>query len=214
MGREVPLGAGILRIEAKEQEGFTMELNEDTLLGAALGIGLLVFLKTVVLLIFTKGSFARILETRRLALLMLKGQDFVAKEEIAKSPFAHYGPQLRLLGLLQRDANLLDFLLEDISGVSDASIAAAVRDIQPKARLALGKYLTVAPCVEEKEGALLEVPSGYTPSQYSITGNVPPHPPYKGEVRHRGWKAISMNLPPLAKGDAGLILAPVEVEVA
>jgi len=191
-----------------------MELNSDTLLGAALGIGLMVFLTTVILLIMTKGSFGRIFETRRVALMMLKGQDFVEAEKVSSSPNAHYGPQLRLLGMLQRDAKLLDFLLENIKGLEDATIAAAVRDIQPKARIALGKYLTVAPLVDEIEGALLEVPLGYNPTEFSITGNVPPQAPYKAVVRHRGWKAISMNLPPLAKGDDGLILAPVEVEVA
>ncbi len=191
-----------------------MDWNRDTLMGAAIGVVLLVFLKTVVLLIFTKGSFSRIFEARRVALSMLKGKNFVEADNTPSFNTSDYGPQLRLLGLLQRDAKLLDFLMEDIRGLEDASIAAAVRDIQPKARQALGKYLTVAPCVDEMEGTQLEIPKGYNPSQYSITGNVPPQAPYKGEVRHRGWKAISINLPPLAKGDNGLTLAPVEVEVA
>ncbi len=191
-----------------------MELNLDHFKGAGAAIAVLIALKIVVLLILSKGAIPRILSAMKLCWKSLTGQDFVPAEEKAKETLVDHGPQLRLLGLLQRDASLVDFLMEDITGVEDGPIAAAVRDLQPKARQCLKKFLDLGPCLEQSEGTKVEVPAGYHPSRYRITGNVPPHAPYWGEVRHRGWKANSVAIPPLAPGEDGLILAPAEVEVS
>lgn len=191
-----------------------MELNLDHFKGAGVAIALLITLKVVVLLILSKGAIPRILSAISLCWKSLTGQDFVPAGQKPKEVPVDHGPQLRLLGLLQRDASLVDFLMEDITGVEDAPIAAAVRDIQPKARLALKKYLELGPCLDQTEGTQVEVPAGYHPSQYRISGNVPPHAPYRGELRHRGWKANKVAIPPLALGEDGLILAPAEVEVS
>lgn len=191
-----------------------MELNLDHFKGAVMAIGLLIALKIVVLLVLSKGAIPRIFATCSLCWKSLTGGDFVPAGQKPKEVPADHGPQLRLLGLLQRDASLVDFLMEDITGVEDGPIAAAVRDIQPKARLALKKYLELGPCLDQTEGTRVEVPAGYHPSQFRITGNVPPHPPYRGELRHRGWKATRVSIPPLAQGEDGMILAPAEVEVS
>jgi len=41
---------------------------------------------------------------------------------------------IRLLGLLQREARLLDFLMENLSAYTDDQIGASVRDIQVKSQ--------------------------------------------------------------------------------
>ena len=191
-----------------------MELNLDHFKGAGIAIGILIALKIVVLLVLSKGALLRIFPAISIYWKSLTGQDFVPAKPIVKDTPIDLGPQVRLLGLLQRDANLVDFLMEDITGVEDGPIAAAVRDIQPKARLALKKYLELGPCLEQTEGTQVVVPAGYHPSLYRITGNVPPHAPYHGELRHRGWKANKVAIPSLAQAEDGLILAPAEVEVS
>src|SRR4051794_32436639 len=44
---------------------------------------------------------------------------------------------VQLLALFQRDARLLDFLMEDLSGYADAQVGAAVREVHAGARKTL-----------------------------------------------------------------------------
>ena len=46
---------------------------------------------------------------------------------------------LQLLSILQRDARLVDFLMEDVAAYSDDQIGAAVRDIHRQSREALNR---------------------------------------------------------------------------
>ena len=48
---------------------------------------------------------------------------------------------LQILGILQRDSRLIDFLMEDISAYSDDQVGAAVRDLHQQCRDSLGRYL-------------------------------------------------------------------------
>jgi hypothetical protein len=51
------------------------------------------------------------------------------------------------------------------------------------------------------------------PNRIKLIGNVPASGKVAGgTLRHRGWMASSVNLPPLGKQDAA-VLAPAEVEV-
>ncbi len=52
---------------------------------------------------------------------------------------------VQILSILQRDARLIDFLMEDISGYSDEQVGAAVRDVQEQSRTSLGRYLQARP---------------------------------------------------------------------
>jgi hypothetical protein len=46
-----------------------------------------------------------------------------------------------------------------------------------------------------------------------IVGNVPAQGSARGIVRHRGWRAVRVELPPLPASEARRVLAPAEVEV-
>jgi hypothetical protein len=35
----------------------------------------------------------------------------------------------------------------------------------------------------------------------------------RGVLRHRGWRATAVNLPPLPEGSARAVIAPAEVEI-
>ncbi|MBZ2186562.1 MAG: DUF2760 domain-containing protein [Bryobacter sp.] len=125
---------------------------------------------------------------------------------------------LQLLGLLQRDARLVDFLMEDISAYSDEQVGAAVRNIQENSRATLGRYLRLEPVIDGVEGAVTQLTAaGALRSEAAaikLLGNVPADGNVKaGLLRHKGWKVEKIELPAMA-GKANLkILAPAEIEV-
>ena len=46
-----------------------------------------------------------------------------------------------------------------------------------------------------------------------VTGNVHGEPPYRGVVRHPGWRSLALKLPEQTGGGDASIVAPAEVEV-
>jgi len=125
------------------------------------------------------------------------------------------GPDLRILAVLQRDGRLVDFLMEDLDGYADAQVGAAVRDIHRGCRKALKDYLSIEPTLPGAEGSAVEVPAGFDPAQIRLSGDIKGSPPFKGVLKHHGWRVKSVHLPALpgARADAA-ILAPAEVEVS
>lgn len=125
------------------------------------------------------------------------------------------GPDLRVLTILQRDGRLVDFLQEDIDGYSDPQIGAAVRDIHKGCRKALHAYLTIEPVLTDDEESEVTVAAGFDPASIRVTGNVAGSPPFRGVLKHRGWRVKSAQLPviPGARDDTS-ILAPAEVEIS
>ncbi|MGA2183177.1 MAG: DUF2760 domain-containing protein [Bryobacteraceae bacterium] len=120
---------------------------------------------------------------------------------------------LQLLAILQRDARLLDFLMEDISGYADDQVGAAVRNLHEQARSALTRHLQLAPVIDGVEGtyAKLESPE---PNTVKLLGNVPASGKAAGGMlRHKGWRATRIDLPTLAAGQKAEILAPAEIEI-
>lgn len=124
------------------------------------------------------------------------------------------GEPLRLLALLQSEARLLDFLLEDIGGYQDAQVGQAVRDIHRKAQGVLKQHLTLEPIVAGTEGDQVTVPAGFDPSAIRVLGNVTGQPPYTGEVQHPGWRVRELKLSPLPAGQDAFVVQPAEVQLA
>ncbi len=140
--------------------------------------------------------------------------DFASRVEPLFSR-APTGPDLRVLAVLQRDGRLVDFLQEDIDGYADAQVGAAVRDIHRGCRKALRDYLTVEPVLNDPEEATVLVPADFDPATIRLSGNVSGSPPFKGVLKHHGWRVKSVHLPvmPGARDDFA-VLAPAEVEIA
>jgi hypothetical protein len=128
-------------------------------------------------------------------------------------PAKRSGEPLRLLRLLQRDAKMVDFLMQDISGASDGEIAVFVRDMHPKAQKVLQEHVTIAPVLRQAEGETVEVPRGFDPSAIQLLGNLTGQPPYRGTLKHAGWRATDYKLPAPAEGLDELVLAPAEVDL-
>lgn len=122
---------------------------------------------------------------------------------------------LQILQILQRDARLIDFLMEDIAGYADDQVGAAVRTLHADSKATLNRHLTLAPVIDGVEGTYqkLDPSKAPDPNRIKLIGNVPASGKVPGgTLRHRGWSVSSVNLPSLGKQDPS-ILAPAEVEV-
>jgi hypothetical protein len=122
---------------------------------------------------------------------------------------------LQVLHLLQRDSRLIDFLMEDITSYTDDQIGAAVRTLHTESKASLARHFMLNPVIDGVEGTYQKLDSSKAPdpNRIKLIGNVPANGKVAGgTLRHRGWMASSVNLPPLGKQDP-TILAPAELEV-
>jgi hypothetical protein len=131
--------------------------------------------------------------------------------EPASPPFQS---AVQMLSILQREGRLIDFLQEDLSAYEDSQIGAAVRNIHQGCKDALTGHVELKPIYQEAEGVSITVPPGFDSRAVRLTGNVTGNPPFKGVLRHRGWRVARIELPKTTAGPKeDLIVAPAEVEV-
>lgn len=119
---------------------------------------------------------------------------------------------LQFLAILQRDSRLVDFLMEDIAPYSDDQIGAAVRELHDQCRDSVARYVTLTPVIDGVEGTFAKAPSS-DPNLVKFVGNVPAKPPAGGTLRHKGWRAATVNLPALPARQDAAIIAPAEIEI-
>jgi len=123
------------------------------------------------------------------------------------------GEPLRLLAVLQAEARLVDFLMEDLSGASDQQIGMGVREVQKKAAATLKKHVTFEPVMGGTEGDRVTVAKGFDPSAVRLTGNVTGEAPFSGELQHGGWRVKQYTLPAVADGQDPMVIQPAEVQI-
>ncbi|WP_437479558.1 DUF2760 domain-containing protein [Sorangium sp. So ce1014] len=132
---------------------------------------------------------------------------------IEPAPAPGVSSALQLLSLLQREGRLVDFLEQDIASFGDADVGVAARMVHEGCRKALRSHAKLAPVRREEEGAKVTLESGYNPSEIKLIGNVSGSAPYRGALRHRGWRVDELSLPTPVAGHDARILAPAEVEL-
>ncbi len=120
---------------------------------------------------------------------------------------------LQLLALLQRDARLIDFTEENLADYADADIGAAARLVHEGCRKVLREHFTIAPVRAEEEESRITLVEGFDASAIRLTGNVVGKAPFKGTLRHRGWRVNDVRLPKLSEGHDASICAQAEVEL-
>lgn len=125
---------------------------------------------------------------------------------------------VQILSLLQREARLVDFLMEDIGPFTDDQVGAVVRDIHKNSRETLARHVTVSPVVDGVEGTMTTLASvgldAKDTTRLRLIGKVPADGGVKaGILRHRGWKVDKIELPALPGGKKLMVIAPAEVEV-
>jgi hypothetical protein len=125
----------------------------------------------------------------------------------------HRDGALALLALLQREGRLVDFLQEPLDGFSDADIGAAARDVHRGCRKVLEQHLSLEPVMPGSEEARVAVPKGFDPAEVRLIGEAHGEPPFRGTLRHHGWRVVDARFPALADGVDRAVLAPAEVEL-
>jgi hypothetical protein len=118
---------------------------------------------------------------------------------------------LLLLSMLQREGRLIDFCEEDLAGFPDAQIGAAARTVHSGCRKVLREALVYKPIRSESEGGAIEVPGGFDPRAIRLTGSIQGNPPFKGVLKHHGWRVVELRMP-AGSGDP-TVIAPAEVEL-
>jgi hypothetical protein len=131
----------------------------------------------------------------------------------ALPPERVHASALALLGALQREGRLIDFLRQDVAGFSDEEIGAAARVVHGGCARVLQQGFDFEPAVKECEGEAIAVPVGFDAQRIRLTGNVTGQPPYRGTVRHHGWVARSIRLPSVSEALDPRVLAAAEVEL-
>lgn len=125
----------------------------------------------------------------------------------------HRDGALAVLALLQREGRLVDFLQEPLDGFSDADIGAAARDVHRGCRKVIEQHLSLEPVMPGAEEAKVAVPKGFDPAEIRLIGEAKGEPPFRGTLRHHGWRVVDARLPALAEGIDRMVIAPAEVEL-
>jgi len=120
---------------------------------------------------------------------------------------------LHLLAVLQKEGRLLDFFSEDLTQYQDGQIGAAVRSIHENCKKTLKSHITPQFILDQEEGQEITVDKDFDPNTLKLVGNVTGTPPFKGIVRHRGWRAQKLDLPTFSGEPTPGIIAPAEVEI-
>ncbi len=122
------------------------------------------------------------------------------------------------VGLLQEKGRLIDFLMDDVTGYSDAQVGAAARVVHQGCQAVMREHLTIEPIAQESEGATVTLPAGYATGDFRLSGNVTGEPPYEGTLVHQGWKVSQVRLPRLVgldeDGETLPHIAPAQVELS
>jgi hypothetical protein len=125
----------------------------------------------------------------------------------------HRDGALALLALLQREGRLVDFLQEPLDGFTDADIGAAARDVHRGCRKVIEQHLSLEPVMPGSEEQRVAVPKGFDPAEIRLIGEARGEPPFRGTLRHHGWRVVDARLPALADGVDRAVIAPAEVEL-
>jgi hypothetical protein len=120
---------------------------------------------------------------------------------------------LYFLSLLQREGRMIDFFNEDLEQFEDDQIGAAVRKIQEDCKNTMQKNLGLKPVMDQQEGDEVDVQEGFDPNAIKLIGNVTGEPPFKGVLKHKGWKISKMDLPKLSGKQDSTLVAPAEIEI-
>jgi hypothetical protein len=155
---------------------------------------------------------------------ILSGTNLPAPPAAVEKPAAPVSPPppkpsspsdaLVLLAALQREARLLDFLKEDLSGYADEQIGAAVREVHRDSAKVLDRFFALKPILAAPEESPVDLPADYDAARFRLSGKVAGAGPYHGTLRHHGWEAGKCEIPTYTGSPGGAkVVAPAEVEI-
>src|SRR5205823_5186268 len=77
----------------------------------------------------------------------------------------------------------------------------------------LRERVALEPVLAGAEGDAITIDAGFDPGAIRLTGNVTGAPPFRGVLRHGGWRVKTVTLP-VRRGQDARVVAPAEVEIA
>ncbi len=162
----------------------------------------------------------RVLTNGELARQLAELVSGAAAEKITEQPVAEPEPApavrndaVTLLAALQREARLVDFLMEPIDDYADAQIGAAVRDIHRDSRTVLDRVFAIAAVIDQPEGSAVDLSDGAANGRLRLIGEIGPEQT-SGTLTHHGWQATRSELPTWSGSFQSIdVIAPAEVEV-
>lgn len=177
-------------------------------------VSALALFKMVLLLILSKGNLPLVGKAIGLFFSTVTGK--TATCETAPTPVKqdHHASFLWPLFLLQREARLMDFLLEDISGAPDELVGAGVREIHQKAKSFIREKMQITPIFSQEQGDPITVETGFNPSEVVLTGHFEGSPPFQGILCHHGWKVKADTIPAIPDWfNKAPLLAQAQIEI-
>jgi hypothetical protein len=152
-------------------------------------------------------------ETSELPPALAVTKPAATKSEPPPASVPNHDSALALLSLFQREGRLVDFLMQEIESFKDADIGAATRVVHSGCRKSLLGHFDVVRIRTEAEGSSVVVPEGFDGQSVKLVGNVRGTAPYRGVLRHGGWRANGVRLPEKVAGYDASIIVPAEVEL-
>jgi len=136
----------------------------------------------------------------------------VPVQKVDDAPAASSNGALQLLSLLQREGRFVDFVEQEITAFGDADIGAAARLVHEGCRRALHAHGRIVSVRSEAEGASLTLAQASV--DVKLVGNVAGSAPYRGVLRHRGWRVEELTLPRSIGAHDPKLVAPAELELS
>lgn len=137
----------------------------------------------------------------------------VAELEKAQSQKSEGDEAVYTLALLQREGRLIDFLKENIDQFDDTQVGAAVRQVHQGCGKVLDKHFFIVPVIDAADGENVTIEADFDSTLYELSGNANGKPPFKGELRHKGWKSSKVDLPVRQKSKNNSLICAAEIEV-
>jgi hypothetical protein len=119
------------------------------------------------------------------------------------------------LAMLQARGRLVDFLMDDINTYDDPQVGAAARVVHAGCKAVILEHFQISPVRAEREGATVQIATGYVPDEYRLVGKISGPAPFSGVLVHHGWKTDTVKLPRVLRNSANRLptIAPAEVEL-
>lgn len=129
-------------------------------------------------------------------------------------PAPTQNPAITLLAAFQREARLVDFLMEDLGSHPDAAIGAAAREVHREASKLLQRLFAVEPVIAAAEDSIVDVPPDHDAGRFRLTGQITGGTA-RGQLKHHGWEATRCDLPTFTGSEqVARVIAPAEVEIS
>ena len=109
------------------------------------------------------------------------------------------------------EGRFVDFVQQELAAFGDADIGAAARVVHEGCRRAIRAHAKVVSVRNEAEGTTLTLERAS--ADVKLVGNVAGSAPFRGVLRHKGWRVLGLTLPTVVGAHDPTLVAPAELEL-